>query len=51
MGAIAGILAGLTLFGVQKDPPNEMMLIVVGAGYSGADFIESFVKDYFESDS
>src|SRR5581483_2527952 len=42
IGAVAGILASLAFYGAEPD--KKLILALLGAGYSGADFIEGFMS-------
>lgn len=42
VGAIAGILAGITLFKMEIN--GGFILSIISAGYAGTDFIEGFMK-------
>ena len=42
VGGIAGILVSIGRF--EKEITTEFIMIVIGAGYAGTDFIEGFIK-------
>jgi hypothetical protein len=44
IGGVAGVLAVLATVDMQKELTTQLVLGIMAAGYSGADFIEAFVR-------
>jgi hypothetical protein len=44
IGAIAGVLAGISLVEAETGIDQKTMLTIAAAGYAGTDFIEGFMK-------
>jgi hypothetical protein len=51
IGFIAGVLAALAASIDVANVEKKTVLLLIGAGYSGADFIEGFVKKYLPGES
>lgn len=46
LGAIVGILAAVSAYEINIEPTKTLLLGIVGAGYSGADFIGGLMKKW-----